>query len=252
MARTAEGRALTVAHRAAQVKLRAAALRDFRELWPVWTGDERSFLTLIAGTDTLVGAYRGQSAGLATGYVRRFRKAEKITGSFRVKPAEPVNSKALRTSLYVTGENSVRRGLEAGKTAAAARQTALVETSGAVTRHILAGGVGVIVGTALSDQKAGGWYRVTGGNPCAFCAMLASRGSVYAEDTGDFEAHDHCTCMAEPQYPDSELPAESEGWWKTWQDVTKPELVYSERRKKMVWQNQPEILNDFRRALNPK
>jgi hypothetical protein len=35
---------------------------------------------------------------------------------------------------------------------------------------------------------------------CDFCEMLADRGAVYGEASADFEAHDHCSCSAEPVF----------------------------------------------------
>jgi hypothetical protein len=41
---------------------------------------------------------------------------------------------------------------------------------------------------------------VTSGNACDFCSMLADRGAVYGEASAEFEAHDHCSCSAQPVY----------------------------------------------------
>lgn len=43
-----------------------------------------------------------------------------------------------------------------------------------------------------------GFRRVASGGACAFCQMLASRGGVYSKRGANFEAHDGCTCSAEP------------------------------------------------------
>ena len=48
-----------------------------------------------------------------------------------------------------------------------------------------------------ASANGGRWRRVTDGHPCAFCAMLAGRGPVYAEDTVDFQSHSKCGCTAE-------------------------------------------------------
>lgn len=44
------------------------------------------------------------------------------------------------------------------------------------------------------------YRRITSGTACAFCRMLAGRGAVYSENTGRFQAHDHCACTAEPDF----------------------------------------------------
>lgn len=72
----------------------------------------------------------------------------------------------------------------------------------------------------LHTVRASGarWRRVTDGKPCAFCAMLASRGPVYAEDTVDFDAHPRCGCTSEavPYTPDewiAEYATDAEVAW---------------------------------------
>ncbi|MFW6091496.1 MAG: hypothetical protein ACODAF_06425, partial [Actinomycetota bacterium] len=63
-----------------------------------------------------------------------------------------------------------------------------------------------------ADERALGWVRITSGQPCAFCAMIASRSETQlfqAERTADFLPHDHCSCTAEPIYPGSELPEQN-------------------------------------------
>lgn len=51
-----------------------------------------------------------------------------------------------------------------------------------------------VAGSAVADPQATGWQRVTDGNACAFCSMLAGRGAIYSEATADFASHDHCGC----------------------------------------------------------
>jgi len=63
---------------------------------------------------------------------------------------------------------------------------------------------------------AGVSARVASANSCAFCAMLASRGPVYKEETVDFEAHDHCTCGSEPVYEGAEWPPNSKEYQDLW------------------------------------
>lgn len=52
------------------------------------------------------------------------------------------------------------------------------------------------------NRSVGRWARVSDGKPCAFCAMLVSRGPVYSEATVDFPAHDRCGCNARLVLPD--------------------------------------------------
>lgn len=252
MARTAAGRSLTAAHRRGQLTIRAKAIRDFQKLWPVWRGDEETFRLLVSATIPLVKGHRGRSGALAAGYFERFRAAEKVGGTAAGRTAAAADTKAIRTSLYVTGLNGMKRGVEAGFSPQAARQSALVQVTGAITRHVLSGARGAIVRSVADDRQAGGYFRVTGGSPCAFCALLATRGAVYSDETADFEAHDHCSCFGEPQYPDSEMPAESAQWWQLWRDTVEPERYWNAKRERWSWRNPPDAMNQFRQALAAK
>jgi len=146
----------------------------------------------------VVGERRAISASLAAGYFEAFRRVEGAGGV-----ASPVivafDERAIaraRTSMQVTGYVTTER-LRALKHADPSR-VALVRVSGAVTRHVLDGGRETLMASVRDDRRARGWARVTSAEPCSFCAMLASRGPVYGERTGDFQSHDHCACNLEP------------------------------------------------------
>lgn len=206
MARTAEAAALTERHRQAQLAVRAGALRDYGLLWPVWTGDEESFQRLLLAALPLVRAYHRLSSSVAATYFTAFRDAERAGGDATPRVADPLPDSQVLGTLHVTGIDMTRRALLAGAAPEAAMRTALVRTSGTVTRLTLQGGRDTVIRSVGGDGRAQGWARVTSGRPCAFCAMLASRGPVYSADAADFEAHDHCSCGAEPVYPGSEWP----------------------------------------------
>lgn len=214
MARSDAGAELTDQHRRAQVALRAAALRDYLALWPLWQDDdERSFGVLVAAAVVLVRAYHQFSSSLAGSYFAAFRREEDPGGFASPRLAAQIDADRVASSLYVTGRVMTRKALQAGKQPPEARRTALVRTSGAVTRHVLQGGRDTIVQSVGEDPRALTWARVTTGTPCAFCAMLAGRGAVFlGESTAEFEAHDHCSCTAEPHYDGSAIPPDSERW----------------------------------------
>lgn len=60
-------------------------------------------------------------------------------------------------------------------------RAALVRSSGAAVRQALNGGRGVTDRVMDLDRKVKGFARVTDANPCAFCALLASRGAVFGK-----------------------------------------------------------------------
>lgn len=80
----------------------------------------------------------------------------------------------------------------------------------------MSGGRMMIDATAKADTRAIGWRRVSDGNPCTFCAMLCSRGPIYAsqeraETVGGsgLQYHGHCGCTAEILYSEW-IPNEAE------------------------------------------
>lgn len=208
MARTPEGATLTEQHRQIQLSVRAQALQDFTRIWPLWqTDDPASFSALITATLPLVRAYHRLSAAAAASYYQAFRSVEDIGGTATPRLAAAPVTAQVTASLYVTGQTATKNAVSAGQSPETARKTSLVRASGAVTRHVLAGGRDTIIGSVAADPEALGWARVTDADPCTFCLVLASRGPVYkAAASAGFEAHDHCSCGAEPFYTGSSWP----------------------------------------------
>lgn len=220
MARTAAGATITETHRQGQLRIRALALRDFTRLWPLWQGDEPTFQNLLQASMPLVRGYHALSSSLAAGYYQQFRLAEHADGQATPRLAKPLDEQIVLGTLHLTGADMTRQAIQAGQDAQAAMQTALIRTSGTVTRFALAGGRDTLTQSVADDKAARGWARVTSGAPCAFCALLASRGVVFhAEDTAGFEAHDHCSCSAEPQYDGAQLPGRGEEFRSLYQEA---------------------------------
>lgn len=247
MARTPEGKRLTEAHYRGQLQIRANALRDYLRLWPMWSGDARSFNRLVAASLVLVRAHMQTSSSLSAAYFEAFRRAEDPGGSARPRLADPMTPEAqdrFAASMWETGQSSLARSLAAGKTPQAAMQTALTTTSGTVTRFTLDGGRETLLRSIASDSQARGWARVTAAQPCAFCAMLASRGPVYlAEHTADFRAHDHCSCTAEPGYEGTEWPGRS----REFHDMYNRAIREARESGELERGTSNDLLNAFRR-----
>lgn len=192
MARSSAAALLTARHRQGQIALRAATLRDFLTLWPLWQDDDASFRRLVDATVPLVRERHRTSSGLAVAYYDAFRAAERPGGRPAPKLAT-FDPGAVAGTLYVTGRDMTRRALAAGQSPQAAMQTALIRTSGSVGRLALAGGRETLVRTVDADPRASGYERVLSPGACDFCQSLADGTRL-----GDFEAHDHCGCSAEP------------------------------------------------------
>lgn len=230
MAVTAEGARLTEAHRAAQGRLSAATLRDVVAVWRLLdpAALDRSFPTYARTAAALIAARRSESASLSAAYLRAFRHAEGVTAPLSVALAEALASEAAMTSLLVTGPVAVKVAVRAGQPVERATATALTQAAGAVLRHVQNGGRETIDRTVERDERALGYARVTDGRPCAFCAMVASRGAVYkSETTAQYrddgrKYHDKCGCGVEPVYARDgyALPGAAAKWADLWSEAT--------------------------------
>lgn len=216
MAVTPAGAALTRQHRQTQAAIRSLTLQRLLPLWRL-LDPARLDATSPGYLEAAVALVRGGhalSARAAASYYLAFRVAEGLTAGAPPLPPPPLDVDRVRTSLIVTGPVEVKRATGMRVPLGRAVDTALTMTSGAVARHVAAGGWDTVQGAVRSDRQARGWARVASGNACAFCLMLASRGPVYrGEDTASFEPHDHCSCGIEPvlgdgyQWPETSVAA---------------------------------------------
>lgn len=232
MANTPAGRAASTAHRLAQGRISARVVSDVLGIWrsldplrltdPGWAGQVLAALA----------RHRDDSAKLAASYYRDFRRAEVPAAvAFAPRPVVTGTSSLWRdralTSLRVTGTRVVTRLILGGWDPSRALDKAGPAVAAASSRHALAAGR-VVVDRALgADPAARGWLRVTDGNPCWFCAMLASRGAVYLTPRsastrgGTYEPyHDGCGCQTEPVFRTVVLPDASQRFAALWETST--------------------------------
>lgn len=247
MARTSEGAALTRSHRRQQTALRAATLRDLMTLWR--TVDPTDLSATIgrfaAAAAVLVRARHRDSAGLAARYFTAFRTAEGIGGRADVRLAEQLAAEAAVEALRGAALSGIIKARRAGFSPQAAAQNGLVKTSGQAASLVLNGSRETVIGSAARDSRAERWQRVTSDSPCAFCAMLASRGAVFrAEASADFEAHDHCSCSVEVAYEGSQPPESSRRWAEQWKAAQRDARAAGELKRGTG----NDALNAFRRA----
>jgi hypothetical protein len=206
MARTAQGRQLTSQHRAQQLAVRARSLRQLLDLWPVVDpADLTDTIDVFTQAAVLI-ALNGydESSAASSRYYTLFRLAEGIVGGgaprnvLAVRPARA----ALAGDLRGAALKGIIDGRKAGMSIAGAKDNGLVRVAGAMVKSVLAGGRMTIIEGVRADPVALGWQRVTSGDPCAFCRMLAARGATYkTEKAADFKPHDGCACTPEPLYP---------------------------------------------------
>lgn len=190
--------------RAVQLAIRARLMKDVLTLWPVLDAKrlDETFPGWLRAMILLVTNYHGQSSQAAAAFYRQARRqALDVTtpGSVVRLAPDPSPEWLTRALGYAAPGMLTREAAQPG--------TALSTTLGTASRIALDGGRTTVLGTVKHDPRAVGYYRVTDGHPCAFCALLASRGVVYKKDTAGFQAHNDCGCSGAPAFSRSqEIP----------------------------------------------
>lgn len=226
MAATVEARRLTEAHRIAQARLGAVTVRQMFALWPLLdlADLDGSVERWLLATTPVVQAQHATSAGLAATYITTYRTLELGVAEAAFLPVADtvIDAAVLARSLVITGPVHLKAALSRGVQLAQAAETAQATSARAGMRHALSGGRNTVMDSVHADRKALGWSRATSGKPCAFCAALASRGPAYkSHATADFQAHDGCSCTAEPVYrADADWPPGARDYQELWKATT--------------------------------
>lgn len=151
-------------------------------------------------------------------------------------PAE-WNTEQVVTSLRVTGPVAFKQAIAAGKTEDQALESMAAQMAGSAERLVLAAERDTVMATVESSDEIVGWRRVPDDDPCAWCAMLVSRGAVYKSRGSATRVvgrrgrargnqplgtsyHDYCQCTAEPLYEHEDEPAEVDDLYRQWLEVT--------------------------------
>lgn len=185
---------------------------------------DASWPAVRAALIPIVERARDQSAALAGAAYRDARHDADIDGEFDPEGPLPLMLRRLEAALDVTGPVEFKKAIAAGKTPQQAMDAAAVRMVGTTQFLALEGGRQVMQRSIDADDQATGWARVTDADPCAWCAMLASRGPVYksAKTAGDPRQggntyHDHCACQAWPAFThDEPFIGIAEGLYDDW------------------------------------
>lgn len=118
-------------------------------------------------------------------------------------------------------------------------RTTAVKAAGKAGANAVSPGRELTYKVGSTDDKRLAWMRVTGPTPCAFCAMLASRGAVYrSERSALFDGygklyHPNCACHVVPVFTDSPAYTKRDKYFiDNWKPVTKG---YSGRAALRAW-----------------
>ncbi len=208
MAGTAEGTALTETQRRAQVAVARSLIASLRNTWflldPTRLDATTSTWMMFAVEELRL--KHSESARLALTYLQDFRLAEVGRGLASLNSIEvDFGLKRAQAALYFTGPVKIKQGMTAGLTLTQASSAAFKEMARTSQMLVLNGGRGTIEAGIRRDRRAIGYQRATDGNPCHFCAMLASRGPVYRKDSfSSAKVHIGCGCTLEPVYSRSD------------------------------------------------
>jgi hypothetical protein len=239
VAATTRGARLTKRHREQQLSIRAAFLRELLRLFGLLDPRrlDRTVDPWLSATMPLVQRHWQRSATASATYLALYREAE--TGRAGREPTLPAftaaKARAVTTSLLVTGPVEIKSLVRTGTPLSAAVKTAQVTVAGSAGRHVLDGGRAVLLDPTSAGLENVRYARVTDGDACWFCAMMASRGYVYLSGqaggrnpndrftgTGLFKFHDHCGCTLEPGLvDDAPLPENNARYVNLWATATR-------------------------------
>jgi len=178
-------------------------LRELLRVWPVLNTKrpDQSFPDWFPQALQIVSDHRGYSSVLAEQFVEQTRAEAGVTDEWTPPPDRPVNARQFELDMYRSAITTLKEAIAKKQAERPARDRAFVASAGTATKETLNGGRDKVLDSVDSDQAAVGWYRVTDGDPCYFCAMLASRGIWYkTEASASFHPHDHCGCQPAPAY----------------------------------------------------
>lgn len=217
----ASGTALEQANqsRTIQLALSAAVARDVARLWPNLDPKrlDATFPGWLRLMTALVERYAGMASLAASVYYADARAAALgiPTPESLIKLAPAPSAEWMSKAFGYSGPGLLRDGKWQDS-------SALSVTKGTALRMVVNNARDTVIDTAKADPKAVGWYRVTDGSPCAFCALLASRGVVYrTETTASFKSHNDCGCTAAPAFSrDQQLPDLSHAARSVYNDST--------------------------------
>ena len=152
----------------------------------------------------------------------------------------------LETSLLVTGPVAFKRAVGNGRSTQQAIKIMSTGIVGSATRQAMNIARLTVNTTAENTKQIVGWQRITDGHPCAFCALLASRGAVYfSENTATVTEsgaayHDHCACVSEPLFKHQKNSPTADDLYTQYQQATTGETGKGAIRAwRRYWETKP-------------
>lgn len=261
MASTEGGRRLTELHREAQFRIGLDTVRQLDNLWVLLNAEGRipTVEAWLEAVMLVLGRQHRISAEIARTYYTQFALQEHAEQQLLAWEQIRFQERAARVSMIAVGPAKLREGIRRGLDVAEAARRAREAVAREGMRIALDGGRRQIIDAVQRDRRALGWIRVTDGDPCAFCAMLASRGPVYkgretaiagtvfSTRVNDFQAHASCGCQAEPVFTSTtEWPGRGREFRDLWNRAQSKATADPEWASKGT---KNDALNNFRRLL---
>lgn len=269
MARTQLGRELTEAHRIAQAEQAAwwvSAVSQLVELIDPARIDD-SMPEFVASALVALGMAAEDAQSLALAYVREFREAE-APGLDHPAPIVPEVDLSGAASRLESVAPLAKMKISEGAMAREAVDAAFWSIVGGLYKSALMPGREVVDLSASVNPHSTGWRRVTDADPCAFCAMLATRGPAYRTEASaltvsgahlggtDYRAvrrggdlgsirsrriytsglkrplgaryHDHCSCTVEEVFGEWEPTPQEQAYVDLYEAVHEPGMTPDE------------------------
>lgn len=204
---SSEGRAVTEKHRRSQLALRAVVSRQVLSVWRTeFNVDDVAGSSLVFAQAVVPTLEAGKlrSAEMAADYFSSFRQVDG-PGFRRARPMADIDVRRSQHALGYSSKIVTLKAIRNGASPTQAARAGLQQSIGTSARLVADGARETLTTAVDEDHQARGWQRVTGPNPCEFCAMLSARGGVYrSQGRAEFEAHSGrgsaCQCDAEPVY----------------------------------------------------
>lgn len=193
--------------RAAQRGLTRLLVRDVRGLRRLIIPSRlrQSMPDWFAAVQAVVDQYAQTSAAMGAEFYDAQRDTAGVPGSFTAPVAEPPPPEKTEASLRWAAKDVWERDPEQATPAQLepleVRLEQAEKKAELVAQKLVADtGRATVLEAVRQDRQATAWARSAALGACAFCKMLASRGSVFAQDTVDFRAHDGCHCGVIPVF----------------------------------------------------
>lgn len=217
--------ALVTRFYASQSFLAASSIRDVLAIWSQLNFQDvrSSWPALRTALSSLIRDRFRQSVAEGADYYRQARQAAEVPGEAHIIEPELPSADLIDGTLDSTGPWGMLGKIKQGQQVTQAADNSGVRLAGASSRLIQNGARQVVLHSVDGDAEAVGWMRVTQGNPCAWCSMLASRGVSYkTKASAGFEAHEHCNCKPMAVFSRSAAKASHDNpLYQQWQQVTK-------------------------------